>query len=671
MSPARWDEEARAAWRARYADLPAVLADRLYSCRLLGSRADLVLHGGGNCSVKLELPDVWGQMQPCMAIKGSGWDMASMEPAGLPLVRLDPLLRLASLECLNDEEMVNQLRLALLEHSAPTPSIECLLHAFLPFTFVDHTHADAILALANLPDAAGRVASIFGTRLLCLPYVMPGFQLARQVFRAWQGQEQGQVEGILLLNHGLFTFGPDARTSYQRMVDLVKQAENHLLQATRSWVFPPWSTRAPRHERARSLARLRGLLNRQGITLLGRPLRKDTSALLLNPSVREAFQRGPITPDHLIRIKNKALYLGEEACWEQQLAQFMAEHQAYLARGQAASGRNLPALDSRPVLLLQDRLGGYAFAHNPSATRVAADLAEHNATTILSACALGGYLPLGEADQFAMETWSLELAKLKRSPQPLTGKVVVISGAAGGIGQALVRLFFQQGATIVAIDLPSRQDELASLWRDAGVEGLHLSADLSQAEEARSAIEEAVLSFGGLDIVISNHGRAFMGPMAQSSHPLQQSLDLNLLAHQHLASSAYPYLAQQGTGGCLLFNASKSAFNPGPDFGPYAVAKAALIALMKQYALEGGAIGLRSNAVNADRVRTDLLDQGQLAQRAAARGLDVDAYYQSNLLHRETTALDVAQAFLCLAISLATTGCVLAVDGGNIAASPR
>jgi rhamnose utilization protein RhaD (predicted bifunctional aldolase and dehydrogenase)/NAD(P)-dependent dehydrogenase (short-subunit alcohol dehydrogenase family) len=619
----------------------------------------------------MALPDAWGVTQACMAIKGSGWDMATMEPAGLPFVRLDPLLRLASLEHLSDEEMVNQLRLALLDHGAPTPSVECLLHAFLPFSFVDHTHSDAILALANQPDAAERCCAIFGTRLLCLPYVMPGFQLAKQVFNAWQAQGQNQLEGILLLHHGLFTFGPDARTSYLRMVDLVKLAEAHLLQAARTWILPPWSTVLPRQERALSLARLRGLLNRKGDTLVAHPLDEATTALLLSPPVREAFLRGPITPDHLIRIKGQPLYLGEEDLWQEQLAQFIAAYQGYLARGSTASGRPVPDLDPRPVLLLHERLGGYAFALSQKAAKVAADLAAHNATTIAAACALGDYQPVNEAEQYAMETWSLELAKLKRSQPPLAGKIVLISGAAGGIGEALVRLFSQMGAAIVTLDLPNRRQDMTALLRGAGAEGMHLEVDLTHPEEVAEAIVKAVLAFAGLDIVISNHGRAFTGQMAQSTSALQQSLSVNLMAHQHLAAAVFPFLREQATPASLLFNASKSAFNPGPDFGPYAVAKAGLIALMKQYAIEGGSFGLRANAVNADRVRTPLLDQNQLATRAAARGLDVDSYYRSNLLLRETTTVDVAHAFLCLATSAATTGCVLTVDGGNIAASPR
>ena len=303
------------------------------------------------------------------------------------------------------------------------------------------------------------------------------------------------------------------------------------------------------------------------------------------------------------------------------------------------------------------------------AASVAADLHEHAVTVIEQAEAVGTYEVVSEGDRFEMEYWSLEQAKLgKKAKAPLQGRVVYITGAASGIGLATARLFAARGAKLHLVDRDA--EALNKLARELGASADAL--DLHDAEAIRESVGRCVERFGGLDGVISNAGIAPQGAMHEvATSTLEESLSINLMAHQHVAAAATCVMRRQGTGGFLLFNASKAAFNPGKNFGPYAIAKAALIALMKQYALENGEASIRSNAINADRVRTGLLPPDFVAARAAARGLDADAYFRSNLLGAEVLADDVARAFYDLALAERTSGCVLTVDGGNIAASPR
>jgi NAD(P)-dependent dehydrogenase (short-subunit alcohol dehydrogenase family) len=254
-------------------------------------------------------------------------------------------------------------------------------------------------------------------------------------------------------------------------------------------------------------------------------------------------------------------------------------------------------------------------------------------------------------------------------------QVAVVTGAASGIGRATAALFVALGAHVVACDrdgdkLDGVAAEIAGKDRS---QCLTFVADVTKREEVSAVFALAARTFGGVDVVVSNAGNAPEGRLdtPEGDEALRRSLETNLLAHNLVASCAVESLRLQRRGGCLLFNASKSAFNPGPGFGPYAVAKAALVALMRQYAVDLGRFGIRANAVNADRIRTGIFGGGVLESRAAARGLSVDDYFRSNLLTREVTSHDVAAAFAYLAQARATTGCVVTVDGGNAAAFPR
>ncbi len=676
----RWSDEQATHYIERYAETPSYnedLALRVYSSRLIGNEPTLVLHGGGNTSVKTRLVDDTGELVDVLCVKGSGWDLGDIEPAGLPAVRLATLTALRPLAALSDEDMVNAQRTRLLDASAPNPSVETLLHAFLPAKYIDHSHADAILALVDQPEAERICKALYGDRLALVPYVMPGFALAK--LAAEVAEQNPAAEGLLLLQHGLFTWGATARESYERHVRAVDEAERYIASARSIDEVEP-----KRGHASVSLpsfaAELRGRLG-EGVRRYFFDVRESEAIrrFVARDDLASVSQRGPITPDHVIRTKASPLVLDlrevaasdRVGAIEAALDRFRADYRAYFARqAEARPQRSLTALDPDPRVVLLPGAGALiGLGASPKAARVAADLYEHSIDVIEAAEAVGRYQALPESDLFDMEYWSLEQAKLgKHKPRPLDGGIVYISGAAHGIGAATARVFANAGAALYLVDRDA--EALAGVATEFGAASEVL--DLADERAVRRSVQNCALTYGGLDGLISNAGFAPQSAIAScSTELLAASFAVNFYAHHWLASEAWSLFERQGMGGFLLFNASKAAFNPGPQFGPYALPKAALVALTKQYALEGGALGIRANAINADRIRTNLMSSDDVQRRAAARGLEVDAYFRSNLLKREVTATDVGEAFLHLALAKSTTGCVLTVDGGNIAASPR
>ncbi|MGB8330621.1 MAG: bifunctional aldolase/short-chain dehydrogenase [Polyangiales bacterium] len=674
----RWSDTDAQATIERYRGDPRVNEDialRVYTSRLIGGDPALVLHGGGNTSVKTTVIDDVGNTIPVLCVKGSGWDLASIEPAGLPSVRLESLGALRHREAMSDEDMVNAQRIRLIDASAPNPSVETLLHGFLPHKFIDHSHADAILALVDQPEAEAICREVYGARLAVVPYVMAGFALAKLAAEVYE--RDPTVEGLLLLKHGLFTFGGTAKESYERHIQAVDAAERFAAARRKT---PRVSHGSPEPVLYETLApvlrgRLAGADQRYLLTL-----RRSAAihAFLGRPDLASVSQRGTATPDHVIRTKRLPLLLdigpamdsdAVAAHVDERLTAYRREYASYVEREAHCKGRRVARLDPEPRVILVPGLGLIAAGTSEQAAEIAADIYEHTIEVIEAAEAIGRYEVLSAADLFDMEYWSLEQAKLgKGKPKPLQGRVVYISGAARGIGAACARAFADSGASLYLSD----RDEapLRALAESLGAPSDVV--DVTSEESVRASVERCVHVFGGIDGVVSNAGMAPQGDIdTVSTADFKRSFEVNFFSHQYLASAATRILRAQGVGGFLLFNASKAAFNPGKGFGAYAIPKAAVVALMKQYAIECGSIGVRSNAVNADRIRTGLLNQEDVERRARARGLDADAYYRSNLLNHEVTAQDVANAFVNLALAPSTTGCVVTVDGGNIAASPR
>lgn len=680
----RWnDREARAFLRT-YAREGRDLALRTYSARLIGQDAALVLHGGGNTSVKTLATGLTGEKIPVLHVKGSGWDLGSIEPAGHPAVKMDALLALRRLDRLSDEDMVNHLRTNMLDSRGPNPSVEALLHAFLPHKFIDHTHADAVLALLNQPDAEKRAEKWAGGRLGVVPYIMSGFQLAQATACAYK--ENPRVEGLLLLQHGIITFGDTARESYDRMIAWIGRAERSVARGRPSrWSpvrLPPTARRLTVEETANTL---RGEMHRadpRGHMIVRHRTSPAIRRFVDSRQSESLSQQGPVTPDHIIRTKSYPVLLPAPEkngrglfprSVHSALGRYVRSYRTYFRRQTRKKQIRRTPLDPLPRIALVPGLGLFAFAADAKAADVALDIYEHTIAVVGGASRVGRYTALSEDDLFDMEYWSLEQAKLGKVKElPFSRKIVWLSGAASGIGLASARLFAQGGAHVFLTDLDARALKGSLEELNLGKRAAGDVCDVTQARQVARSFARCSATFGGVDIIISNAGYAPTGPIDQvSDEVLRRSFEVNFFAHQNVARSAAQTFRRQGFGGTLLFNASKSAFNPGPGFGPYALPKAGVVALMRQYAIELGPLGVRCNAVNADRVNTSLYGNGLLQKRARARGLSVADYLRGNLLGQEVTPDDVARGFAHLTLSRRTTGAVLPVDGGNTAAFPR
>jgi rhamnose utilization protein RhaD (predicted bifunctional aldolase and dehydrogenase)/NAD(P)-dependent dehydrogenase (short-subunit alcohol dehydrogenase family) len=683
----RYVERDADAMVARYADdgVTRDVALRVYTTRLLGQDPRLVLHGGGNTSVKTVVPDLAGAETQVLCVKGTGWDMGTMEPPGMPAVRLLPLLELRERAAVTDEEMVRFQRANLIDPMAPNPSVETLLHAFVPHTFVDHTHATAILSLTDQPDGEAICADLFDGRMGIVPYIMPGFALAKKSAEVFAANPK--AEGLILHKHGIFTFGASAREAYERMIDMVSRAEAHLKQ-NRKAVFvsaqlpqqgAALATVAPSVRGACSLpdAKVEGAWRRLILEFRGGDA---VRGFVDGAEVARYSQAGVVTPDHTIRTKNWPLILpaaedGKADDFKRAataaVAAFVERYQAYFARNNARAGGSKKMLDPLPRVVLVPGLGLFGLGRSKKDAKVAADLAEAAIATISDAEAIGRFESISEADMFDVEYWSLEQAKLGTAKEPpLAGQIAAVTGAGGAIGAATARAFAAAGAEVALLDVDAAAARAAA--KSIGGAALALACDVTDPASVRAAFDRIAEAFGGVDIAVSNAGAAWQGRIGEVDEEiLRKSFELNFYGHQRVAQNAVRIMLAQGTGGCLLFNVSKQAVNPGPNFGPYGLPKAATLFLMRQYALDYGADGIRANAVNADRIRSGLLTDAMIADRAKARGLSEKNYMTGNLLGREVTAEDVAQAFLAQALALKTTADVRTVDGGNIAAALR
>ena len=649
------------------------LALRVYTTQLLGQNKKLVLHGGGNTSVKTEAKDIDSKTYKVLCVKGSGWDMSYIEPEGLPAVKLDPLLGMINKNKLSDEDMVSFQKRNLLNIKAPNPSVETFLHAFLTHKFVDHTHADAILDITNRPNGLELCKKIFGPKVGYVPYIMPGFLLAKKVFEIYQ--KNPEVNCLILLNHGIFTFSDSGKEAYGLMIKNVTLAE--------------LAIKKMKSKKIKQIKLLKSILNPSEIApvLRGLLTEKDNSFIInyrtnqdikyfMNGvDVKKYSHLGTVTPDHVIRIKPYPLIIELtsnddigtfRSKAKQAIAKYKAEYITYYKK--YSEGKKLTMLDPYPRIIYVTSMGMFSVGNSYNAALIAGDVAETNARVIASVQETSIYQTIKEQDIFDIEYWSLEQAKVNKAKKSLQGKVVVITGSLGTIGFETYKMFKQQGAEVVLLDYDKSKIKEAQLY----VSDLCLFADVTNRKSVKDAYKKICQTFGGIDILVSNAGSVSSGPIADISDiDLKKSFDDNFFSHQICASEAVKVMLHQKSKGCLLFNISKQSVNPGLNFGSYGLPKTALLGLCKQYALDYGKFGIRSNGVNADRIKSGILNLSMIKTRAKARQVSIDDYMKGNLLLDEVTAYDVALAFLHLALSQKSTGAVLTVDGGNIAASMR
>src|SRR6267142_1881413 len=636
------------------------LGPRVYTSRLLGRDKSLVLHGGGNTSVKLRDKNLFGEEEDILYVKGSGWDLETIEPAGFTPVTLGYVRRLAALPSLSDPQMVNELNTHTLRAGAPSPSVETILHAILPHTYVDHTHADAGLSVSNAPEGEKRVREIYGERVVVIPYIMAGFDLAAYCAREFPRQAGKKTIGMVLLSHGIFSFGKDARESYERMIELVSMAEEYL-QRKKAWQMAAPVPRTAAMKRDEIAQLRRAISDQAGFALV---LRVNDSPKFLGfaqrPDVERLSQQGPATPDHVIRTKPFPM-LGRD------VGGYARRYGAYFERFASAAKEKKTMLDAAPRMALDPMLGFVAAGRTAKDTAIVEELYDHTIEVILRAEALGGWRALDQRHTFDIEYWDLEQAKLRKagSPPLFTGEVVVVTGAASGIGKACVESFLKRGATVVVLD---RNPAVDSLWKRPDVLGV--TCDLTDAKAIDAALDAAAKRFGGIDMLVLNAG------IFPSSQPIatipaeswRSAMWVNVEANLLVMQACHPLLKLAPRGGRVVVIGSKNVPAPGPGAAAYSASKAALNQLARVAALEWAKDGIRINTLHPNQVfDTGIWTEEVLASRAKAYNLTVEQYKKNNLLKAEVSSKDVAElaAEMCGPLFAKTTAAQVPVDGGN------
>ncbi|MEO8392080.1 MAG: bifunctional aldolase/short-chain dehydrogenase [Chloroflexota bacterium] len=636
------------------------LAQRVYTSRLLGRDKSLVMHGGGNTSVKIRQPNIFGREEDVLYVKGSGWDLETIEAAGFAPVKLAPLLELATLPALSDTQMANELRVAMTDASAPSPSVEAILHAILPHKYVDHTHADAVISVTNSPNGRSRIEEIYSDSVVIIPYVMPGFKLARSVAELFPAQANSNTIGMILLNHGLFSFGATAQESYERMIDLVNRVEEYLKQHN-AWridfSYPP----APPRPIARDLA----LLRKEVSALAGAPMimSAHTDAQVIDFLHHENLldlTGGPLTPDHVLFTKRIPL-IGRD------VQSYAAAYQQYFDANKERADQPLTMLDAAPRVILDPEMGLVTVGRTAKQASVVEDIYRHTMEVILRANVLGGYEALPAGDIFDVEYWDLEQAKARKAGKlpVFTGEIGLVTGAASGIGKACVEALLARGAAVIGLDI---NPAITDLFKRPDYVGIQ--CDVTNEAELIMALEAGVRAFGGLDIVVLNAGVFPPGTpiaalkLADWDRVMRVNLDANL----SLLREAHPLLKAAPRGGRVGIVASKNVPAPGPGAAAYSASKAALNQLGRVAALEWGGDGIRVNMVHPNAVfDTGLWTEDVLVNRAKHYGMTVEQYKTNNVLKVEVTSRDVAElvAEMCGPTFAKTTGAQVPVDGGN------
>jgi rhamnulose-1-phosphate aldolase/alcohol dehydrogenase len=667
----------------------------VYASRLIGAETSLVVWGGGNTSIKRSERDYRGREVSVLRVKGSGSDLKSIQPRDFPGVRMEDILALLEREDMGDQEMVGYLARALMEPGSPRPSIETLLHGFLPANAVIHTHADAIVSLTNNDRCREVLQQVYGGEVVALPYRRPGFRISREVADTFRANPKARA--ILLEKHGTICWGTTVKEAYLATIELISRAEGAIADRSKGRVrFGGLAVQAPAPDQRRRVALavapwLRGILGRDRRVVMAFD---DSAEVLEFAGSREAralSSIGPATPDHTIYTKRLPCFVpvdrpadpeAVKAALTSSVNGFVGEYTAYV-KAHDAGGAG-PS-DPFPRVIVIAGLGMFTTGKDRRTAAIVSDIYHHTISVLGAATAFGRYVSLSARDAYDVEYWPLELYKLAQAPpeKELSRRIALVTGGASGIGRAAALRLGAEGCHVVIGDLDAAgarkvADEVVAA-AGAG-RAIGLGMDVSSEASVRAAFEEAVLAYGGLDVVISNAGIAHSAPVDQMElADWERSFAVNSTGHFLVAREGMRILKSQGLGGAFVFVATKNVMSPGKDFSAYSAAKAAEAQLAKVLALEGGPYGIRSNIVNPDAVFRDsrLWSEEVRRERARAQGISVDEledfYRKRNILARPILPEDVAEAVLFLASdrSAKTTGCTLTVDGGVKDAFPR
>ena len=667
----------------------------IHQSRLVGADSGLVIWGGGNTSFKVNGTDFCGREIRTMLIKASGSDLKAAERRDFPALRLDDILPLYDLADMADDELVAYLDHCLLEPRSPRPSIETLLHAFIPHPSVVHTHADAVLSLTNTPAPHDVLAQVYGDEVGVVGYQRPGFRLSKAVAEA--ARERSSAKGAVLLNHGLVTWADTMRAAYDTHIELVTRAEEYSRERAAGKSVFGGLRRTPldderRREVAASIApAVRGLAGRHSRAVLRYDDSPEVLEFVGSEKGLDLSGTGPVTPDHLIQTKRVPLWVDtpdpEDVpalldALRQGMEAYAEEYGDWY--GRHSDGGEL-MLDPYPRVVLIPGLGMWTTGRDCRAALITGEVYRHAIEVMRGAQSVGGYASLTPRDAFEAEYWPMELYKLTLAPpeKELARRVALVTGGAHGIGRAIAVRLAAEGAHLVVSDVDYEGAQaLSEELNAAHGPGRALACPMDVTSEAavEAAFREVRLAYGGLDVVVSNAGVAIGGSIDQLSlADWQRSMDINATGHFLVAREGVKLMREQGIGGSMVFVATKNVTAPGAGFGAYSAAKAAEMQLARVLAIENGGYGIRCNAINPDAIfqGSRLWSEEVRQDRARAHGISVDQlesfYSQRNLLKERITAEDVAEVVLFLAgdRSAKTTGTMIPVDGGLRDAFPR
>jgi rhamnose utilization protein RhaD (predicted bifunctional aldolase and dehydrogenase)/NAD(P)-dependent dehydrogenase (short-subunit alcohol dehydrogenase family) len=699
-----WSDSSAAEYIARYANRWGEdLALRTYLSTIIGAQNRLVLHGGGNNSVKTARTNILGEKVRVLYVKASGNNMAGIEPEGYTGLDLEFLKKLRALPALSDEEMVNEFRIHLFDSRAADPSIETLVHAFLPRKYIDHTHADAILALTNQEGGEELVSEALGDGVLVLKYVSPGFKLAQASAAAFEASPRSI--GMIWMHHGLVSWGDSARESYETTIELITKAEEFLARRAGPRIAAGGSipVAAAEQRLTRVAPILRGLLARP----TGEPDRPWCRTILV-PLVsrevldftdsslgKEAALTPPLTADFLIRTKALPLWIDNPSYTDQEklraqiseaIRNYAAAYDAYVERYQARMPKGVSRMDSFPRIILMPGLGALCSAEDASAACIVRDITEHTLAVKSQIAAMGGhYQCIAESDLFDMEYRSLQQAKLRCERKPAAGpEVALITGAAGAIGYGIAQELLGHGSHVAVTDLPgpALDDLIRELTAAYPARTLGFPLDVTSPDSVADGFGRVIREWGGMDLLVINQGVALVSALAELDIGSFRRLEeINVEGTLLLLSQAAHHFKTQNTGGDIVLVSTKNVFAPGAKFGAYSATKAAAHQLARIASLELAELDVRVNMVAPDAVFSHGSRRSGLwaeigPDRMRARGLDeagLEEYYRNrNLLKARITARHVARAVLFFATrQTPTTGATIPVDGGLPDATPR
>ena len=672
----------------------------VYASRLLGAERGLVLHGGGNASVKGQRNDLFGQPERTLIIKGSGRDMAAAVPGDFATLDLSAVQRLRALSQLTETDMANELRRSMLDCSAPCPSIETLAHAFLPAKYILHTHADAVLVLTNQRDGAEAVRTALGSQVILVPYHRPGYALAKAAAAAFESAPGAR--GMVWLQHGVVTWGASAEEAYTHMIELVSMAEKYAEQNSqpRSTASVPAMVESASRRLEQLAPIMRGILVRTctregelpGGAIVLPLLTQEVLDILGADRAEEVLVSPPLTSDHLIRTKALPLWVNgidheDGTAMAESLRKAIDGYgKNYLSYFERNSDGQVSPYDAFPRLILIPGAGVLAAGCDMESALIARDIALQSLLAknrIAAMC--GTYQTPSEKDLFHMEYDPFQRAKLAANPkQAMAGRTALVTGAAGAIGLGVCEELLRRGCAVALGDLPGERLTAAvqELTVAYGNRVLAAPFDVTDPKQVSSAFRKIARTWGGLDLVVINAGVAHVSSLAELDLEAFRRLErVNVEGTLNLLSESARHFRLQNCGGDVVLISTKNVFAPGAGFGAYSATKAAAHQLARIASLEMASLGVRVNMVSPDAVFSHGAHRSGLWEtvgpdRMRARGLDekgLESYYQSrNLLKARVTATHVANAVIFFAThQTPTTGATIPVDGGLPDATPR